>query len=329
MVITRASSISRLLPLLKPVQNAPIEYAYKSDIVSLVTECLIKAIEAQTMDVGIPVPAKPGVIRERADQERYDAALAAYDRQAEVVRRRKVDLDMRQGWALVDYFYGELGRMQKEGSSLKDNMGQMVYGMDVDSERSHIQKIVFLPEGSGGDVMRHTPRPLAGLDLAESKLMKNDLDGAGELADEALKANPNDAEAHYLLGRIDLMQADPDDALDHLTQTVKLSHDPRTVAWAHIYLGRMYDIARDPDNPDAIKPQRDKAVAEYRAALASRDSQPDTKDAAERGIQQPFVLPKRAATSSAPQDNAAPSDDTPLDPTGKAEKDAYRPPATK
>src|ERR1035441_7912095 len=84
-------------------------------------------------------------------------------------------------------------------------------------------------------------------------------------------------EAHYLLGRVDLMQGDPDEALDQLTQTVKLSHDPRTIAWAHIYLGRMYDVARDPDNPDAIRPQRDKAIAEYRAALANRDSRPDTK----------------------------------------------------
>ena len=116
------------------------------------------------------------------------------------------------------------------------------------------------------------------------------------------------------------MQGDPDEALDHLTQTVKLSHDPRTIAWAHIYLGRMYDIARDPDDPDET-PQRDKAVAEYRAALASRDSQPDTKAAAEKGIQQPFALPKRAATSS----DAAKTTTTPLDPTGKAEKEAYRP----
>jgi tetratricopeptide (TPR) repeat protein len=200
----------------------------------------------------------------------------------------------------------------------------MVYGMDVERERHHDEQIAFLPEGSGGDVLRRTTRPLSGLDLAESKLMKGDLDGSSEIADAALKTNPANAEAHYLLGRIDLMQGNADEALDHLTQAVKLSHDPRTVAWAHIYLGRMYDIARDPDDPGAIRPQRDKAVAEYRAALANRDSQPDTKAAAEKGIQQPFALPRRSATSSDQQD-AAPADEKPLDPTGKAEKEAYRP----
>jgi tetratricopeptide (TPR) repeat protein len=316
-----------MLPLLKPVQKAPLEFTYKSDIVALLTECLIKAVEAQTMDVGIPVPVKPGSLRERADQERYEAEMSVYDRQAEVVRRRRVDLDMRQGWVLVDYFYGKLGQMQKDGTSLKDNMGPMVYGMDVDSERNHIQKIAFLPQGSGGDVLRRTPRTLTGLDLAESKLMKGDLAGSSEISDAALKANPENAEAHYLMGRIDLMQADPDGAMEHLTQAVKLSHDPRTVAWAHIYLGRMYDIARDPDDPTVVRAQRDKAVAEYRAALASRDSQPDTKTAAEAGIQHAFILPQRAATSSGPQSPVPAEDDAPLDPTGKAEKDAYRPSA--
>ena len=82
----------------------------------------------------------------------------------------------------------------------------------------------------------------------------------------------------------------------------------------------MYDIARDPDDPDSIRPQRDKAIAEYRAALANRDSQPDTKDAAEKGIKQPFVLPKRTASSSDRQE--APET---LDPSGKAQKESYRP----
>jgi tetratricopeptide (TPR) repeat protein len=228
---------------------------------------------------------------------------------------------------MTDYFYTQLGLLEKDGSSLKDDMGAMVYGMDVDSEKNHIKQIVFLPQGSGSDVIRRTPRPMTGLELAESKLMKGDLDGSSELADAALKANPDNAAAHYLMGRIDLMEADPDGALEELTEAVKLSHDPRTVAWAHIYLGRMYDIARDPDDASVVKPQRDKAVAEYRAALASRDSQPDTKAAAEAGIQHAFVLPKRAATPAVGQSADPTDDDTPMDPTGKAEKDSYRPAA--
>ena len=332
LVYSHSTTMEHLIPLLKPVQSAPLEFIYKSDITALLTECLIKAVETQLMDVGIPKPVRPGSIRDRSEMERYENQMTLYDRQAEAVRRKAVDLDMRQGWVLVDYFYNQLGMMTKESVSLKDNIGPMVYGMDVDHERHHVEQIAFLPEGSGSDItsrdaVSRTPRPLSGLDLAEMKLMKGDADGAGELADAALKADPNNAEAHYLLGRIDLMQGDPEDALEHLTQTVHLSHDPRTTAWAHIYLGRMYDIARDPDNPDAILPQRDKAIAEYKAALANRDSRPDTKENAEKGIKQPFTLPKRAAASPDEQGGPKSGDSMALDPTGKAEKESYRPTA--
>ena len=233
---------------------------------------------------------------------------------------------MRQGWVLVEYFYNQLGAMGKEGVSLKDNIGPMVYGMDVDRERHHDDQIAFLPEGSGSDVafreVRRAPSAPKGLDLAELKLMKGDVDGASDMAEAALKTDPGNAQAHFLLGRIGLMEQDPEAAQDHLNKTVSLSKDPRTIAWAHIYLGRMYDIARDPNDPDAILPQREKAIAEYTAALANRDSQPDTKSAAEKGIKQAFTLPKRTAASSDEQQD----DMKGLDPTGKAEKESYRPP---
>jgi hypothetical protein len=58
-------------------------------------------------------------------------------------------------------------------------------------------------------------------------------------------------------------------------------------------------------------------VEEYKAALTVRDSLPDTKQAAESGIAKPFALPQRAKPAD---------DDKDFDPTGKAEKDAYKPP---
>jgi tetratricopeptide (TPR) repeat protein len=326
LVYAKATAMDRLLPLLKPVQKAPLEFAFKSDIVALLTECLVKSIEARTMDVGFPPPARPSEIKQRSDMERYDAEMLAYERKADAVRRQTVSHEVRQGWVLVDYFYDQLGAMEKESVSLKDNIGAMIYGMDVDRERHKDEQIVFLPEGSGDpafrDPVRRASRQLTGLDLAEMKLMKGDVAGAGEIADAALKSNPTNAQAHYLLGRIDLMTGDPDGALENLNQTLTLSHDPRTIAWAHIYLGRLYDLAREEDAPEGSHPQRAKAVAEYKAALANRDSQPDTKLAAEKGIKEPFALPKRA--TPAPDD-----DNTPLDPTGKAQKEAYRPSAPK
>jgi tetratricopeptide (TPR) repeat protein len=331
MVYSRPAAMDRLLPLLKSVQDAPLDFSYKSDITSLLAECLIKAIEAHLLDTGIAHPVKPSPRNDRAEFMKYDEQMTVYDRQADAARRKAVALEMRQGWVLVEYFYDELAQLEKSGTSLKDGVGPMVYGMDVAREAHHDQQIVFLPEGSGFDpVLRGRTKPKShaptAMDLAEQKLSKGDKDdvfAASDIAETALKKDPSDAAAHYLLGRVDLMQGNPEEALDHLTKAVQLSRDPRTIAWAHIYLGRLYDLeGRDPDHPDA-HPEREKAIAEYKEALAHRDSQPDTKAAAEKGIKEPFALPRRAARSSDEQQG----DDAPLDPTGKAEKDAYRPDA--
>ena len=311
LVYARAQAMERLQPLLKAVQDAPLEFTYKTEIVPLITECLIKAIETQTMDVGVARPERPGpTVKARADLERYDAEVSTYDRQAEAVRRKAVDLAMRQGWVLVDYFYAQIGTMEREGISLKENIGQMVYGMDVDRERHKDQQIVFLPQGSH-DVLRRATTQLTGLQLAELKIFKGDLAGASDIANKVLADPSGDhPQAHYVLARVNLMQRQPGAAIGDFQEVLDSSKDPRTLAWSHIYLGRLYDIM----------PDRPKALVEYQAALVVRDAQPDTKAAAEQGIKTPFVAPKVEHETHDDSDNA------PLDPSGKAEKDAYRPP---
>jgi tetratricopeptide (TPR) repeat protein len=319
LIYSRATAMNRLLPMLKTVQDAPIDFNYKSDIVALITECMIKAIEARTLEVDLPRPVKPNPSTQRVDrvdQERYSAELVVYDRQVEAARRNAAEQYMHQGWVLTDYFYDQLGDMQREGSSLKDNIGQMVYGMDVDRERHRDEHISFDAETTH-DVVRRAPRQLTGLDLAEMKLMKGDKDGANEIAEKVL-ANPagDHAQANYLIARIDLLDQNPDDAVTHFRAALETSKDPRTLAWCHIYLGRLYDMQQQPD--------RKRAVAEYKLALNLRDDRPDTRAAAESGIKAPFTAPKREGVTAESSD--ADTDDTPLDPTGKAEKEAYKPP---
>jgi hypothetical protein len=312
LVYSRGTAIKRLVPLLKSVQDAPLEFSYKSDISALLTECLIKSVEIHTMDVGIPKPQKPEANASRAAFGRYSDAMGAYERHAEAVRQQHVDLTMRQGWVLTAYFYEKLGQMEKEGVGLKDDIGEMVYGMDVDREAHRDKQIEFMAQGTH-DVVTRVPRQLSGLELAEMKLLKGDEDGASAIAKSVLADPQGDhAQAHYLLARLDLMQRQPGAAIGDFQETLKSSKDPRTLAWSHIYLGRLYDVM----------PDREKALAEYRAALAVRDSQPDTKAAAESGLKQPFAAPGQ-------QHQADPDADAPIDPSGKAEKDAYRPPPPK
>ncbi len=306
LVYARASSMERLSAILKPVAQAPLEYVYRTDVVALTTECLIKAIEARNMDVGIAKPAKPTGTRARVDLAKYDEEIGAYDRQAEAVRRKQVDLDMRQGWVLTEYFYGQMMDMEKDQISLNDRMGEMVYGMDVGREAHHAEQIPFLPEGSS-EFVRRTPKAPTGMMLAEKKMLEGDLDGAREIADKALADPKQDhAEAEFVVARVELMEGNPESSMTKFQDVLRSSKDPRTMAWTHIYLGRLFDTK--------APPERGNAVAEYKAAMTVPGLQPDAKAAAEQGLRAAFVVPKTVHET-----------EEPLDPTGKAEKDAYRP----
>jgi hypothetical protein len=304
LVYARSASIARLTPLLSTVQDAPLEYIYKSDVVALVTECLIKAIEARTLEIPGAKPKPPGS-KERSDQITYQEQLSAYEKNAEQMRRELAAKYVKQGYILTQYFYGQMQIFEHADSSLSENIGEMVYGMDVGREKHTASQILFDPTGSS-DVLRRVPQQLTGLDLAEMKLIRGDVDGAAELVQKALDTKaPDAARAHFLMARIESHEGLMDDAQSSFQQTITLSRDPRTIAWSHIYLGRILDI----------QGQREKALAEYRIALSTRDGRPDTKAAAEKGLQQPFAVPKREQQNN----------DAPMDPTGKAEKDAYKP----
>ncbi|WP_245817987.1 tetratricopeptide repeat protein [Granulicella rosea] len=313
LVYARAQAMNRLLPLLKPAQQAPLEFAYKSDITLLLTECLIKAIEAHTMDVGIVKPAKPTGMRDRQEFIRYDAQVAVYDRNAEEIRRSQVDQEMRHGWVLVDYFYDELAKMERDSIGLKEYIGEMVYGMDVLREQKHESEIVFLPPTSGpsGDFVKRSPRVPTGMMLAEKMMLEGDIDGARDIAKKALDDPKQDhAEANYVMARVQLMEGEPQDAVGTFADVINTSKNPHTIAWSYVYLGRLYDTL----------PDRGKATQEYKEALKVQGLTPDAKYAAEEGLKKPFTLPK---SSRQPAEDK----EEPLDPSGKAEKDSYKPDA--
>lgn len=315
MVYSRGAAVQRIQPLLRGVADAPIAFVYKSDALALVTECLIKAIEAQMYIISTPAPARPRGPHGRAEEQAYLDARSGYDRETAIQKERLVERDEAQGWVLTGYFFQALSSLGKDGGGLRDQIAPMIYGMDVERETQHARTVVF-DKGPG------TPDPLGpaqrvhiaprGMDLAERDLMQGKVDDAADLADKEMADPKGDhGRAQYILARIDLMRGEAQKAFDGFQLTLKNTSDPRTIAWCHIYLGRLYDVQE----------QRVKALAEYEQALAHRDSLPDTKAAAEAGIAKPFALPKREVSKPVTTD----ADDKDFDPTGKKEKEEYKP----
>lgn len=293
LLYARENSMDRMMPILKAVQDAPLEFEFKNDLVALVIECMIRAIEARTMDTGVPVVKVPPNLSHSA-AEPYEHARSISLEKDSVVRQQAVNHSMAQGYVLTQYFYNQMEAFEKNPESLDEAIGPMVYGMDISVETHRAKGITFDQQGEG-DVMSHAPAQPKGLDLAELKLMKGDVAGADALAQKALDTHSGDpGRADFILARADLMNGRIDAAQAAFRKTLTSTQDPRTLAWAHIYLGRILDV----------EDQRDDALAEYKAALTVRDGQPDTKQAAELGLKQPFALPHQAQADG--DDDAAP-----------------------
>jgi len=302
LLFSRANAIDRTGPVLKEIREAPLEFRYRSDTVALTIECLIKAIEARTMDTGIADVKVPGGI-ERVEQTKLEIQRRAVQAKMEVVRQQAVRHDMTQGFVLTQYFYEQMVQFEHDPSGLKDTIGEMVYSMDVDQQVHRARQIEFDKESDGDVLLRSKPKKLDGLDLAEQKLAAGDVAGAGSMARAAIQRNAaqdtvpalaETARANFILARIAAMTGHPEQAIGGFQLTLKTSKEPRLLAWSHIYLGRMLDL-------DC---KREEAVAEYKLALENRDGQQDTRLAAERGIKTAH-LPKGASCSEE-EDGATP-----------------------
>ncbi len=309
LLYARSNAIDREEPILKEIRDAPLEFRLRSDTVALTIECLIKAIEARTMDTGIPEYKIPAGV-DRSQLPVYEHQRELYQQKVDAVKVATVQHDMRQGYVLTQYFYQQLLLFEKDPASLKDTIGEMVYGMDVEQQVHRARETEFDKEADEDVLQRSKPRQLTGLDLAEAKLAAGDVAGASAMAQKVLASESDTvasvadaARAHFILARADLMSVHPgesedeadrtiDDAVAQFQKTLATSKSQRLLAWSHIYLGRVLDL----------ECKRDEALAEYKEALAERDGQLDTRLAAERGVKTAYAVKGHGCDEDADED---------------------------
>jgi tetratricopeptide (TPR) repeat protein len=251
--LKRANAIKRLNPLLPLVRTAPLDDSYKNDTALMVTECLIRAIEDRTLPVQAGVDAKS----------------------REAARSAAADDDMKQGFILTRYFYDALVKFEQSPTGLKDSFSDMLYEINLDAEKKRVEGINF-STNAAPELLRasNSNRPQM-LDLAEQKLASGDAVGAHRIAQEALDSHSGDpARAMFILARTATLNKDIDGAQTLFERTLEIAREPRTVAWSHIYLGRILDL----------RCNRESALTHYRAALNAGDPTPDIKSAADKGI---------------------------------------------
>jgi tetratricopeptide (TPR) repeat protein len=255
MALKYPEEIKRLQPLLLSVKASPMDEGFKRDAELLLTECMIRAVEARMMGSGKDVEAQ---------------------------RQRAVEDSEKQGYILTGYFYGSLERFEKDPAGLKAAYEDMLSKIDVRKEQKEAAQIQFAAKAD--PEVLHLARPVGPRLLlsATQRLSAGDPDGAQKLAQLALDEHSGDAgQALFIMAEAATMNRDMPGARKYFQQALEVAHEPRVVAWSHVYLGRILDLQED----------REAALDHYRAALTAGATVPEAKAAAERGIQQPYEPP--------------------------------------
>ncbi|HSM88174.1 MAG TPA: hypothetical protein VLT16_18610 [Candidatus Limnocylindrales bacterium] len=248
------TSLKRIEPILLEIRGAPLQRSFKDDIALLVNECLIRAIETR---ISISKTNERG-------------------------REAYVQRSVEEGFVLTRYFYDALGQFEKSSSGMKNTYYELLRNIDVDRERKKAREVVFAAQATPEVIS--PARAVSEADLlnqAEQKLAEGDKEQAQKIALRVLQHNNGGDEpgrAAFLLARIATLSGNMEEASVDFEQAVQAARDPRTLAWSHIYLGRILDIQQ----------KRDAAMEHYRAALAAGDPAADTKAAAEKGLAAPY-----------------------------------------
>ena len=241
----------RLEPMLSTVQEAPMDDAFKSNISLLVTECLVRAIEERLNK--IPEPERAQII----------------------------DRDDKEGYILTRHFYDALGRFDNDPAGLRNAYPNLVGSIDVGKEMKRASRIQFAGEAAPEPLHQGGSQHL--LLNAERRLAAGDPETAQKLAQKALDEQEEDSgRALFILAQVATANRDIDGARTYFEKALQAAHEPKVIAWSHIYLGRIFDLKED----------RVAAVDQYRAAIdAAGGSLPEAKLAAQRGLEQPYEPP--------------------------------------
>lgn len=246
------TTMKRLGPLLVSVKTAPMDESFKSDISLLVTECFIRAIEARTTGSA---------------------------RAPEAGRVQAVENSARQGFILTPYFYEALAKFEKDPTGLRHAYGDLVGDIDVRKEQKRTGQISFA--SNSDPELLHLSRPVEGKLLvdAEKRLTAGDTESAQKLAQQALEEkNEDPGRALFILAEVATHNSDMQGARNYFERALEVAHEPKVVAWSHIFLGRIFDLQED----------RPAALDHYRAAESAGSALPEAKAAAELGLKQPY-----------------------------------------
>jgi len=255
LALKNGGSFKRLEPLLENLGSSPMDEAFKTNISLLVTECMVRAIELRSSTPALP------------DAE----------------QQQSLDQDDKEGYVLTRYFYNALINFEKDPTGLRSAYAGLLDSIDVAKEKKRASQIQFAGEAEPELLHMAHPQSQNLLLNAERRLSAGDPESAQKLAQRALDEKQEDSgRALFILAQIATTNRDMEGARTYFQRAIENTHEPKVIAWSHIYLGRIFDLKED----------RPAALEQYRSALTvAGTALPEAKLAAEKGLETPYQPP--------------------------------------
>jgi hypothetical protein len=253
---------------------------YRSDFLAYADECLIKAVEMRL---------------NRLKDAKLEAALAEDDQ---------------NGFTMVRPLVAGLAKFEKSEPSMSLYFPDLINGIDVPAEQKRLANFAFKSEAEMNAANGAANKPVAADTTTEldrwlidgnRQIANQDATAATADFEKILEKYPGEPRAYFGLAVASLMNQDADRAQQIFQNLVEAASratpsagttpsqaataaainppDPSVLAWSHVYLGRLHDVADE----------RDLAVVEYRAALAVPGAPEAALVAAQRGVDKSYA----------------------------------------
>ncbi len=266
--------------LLNVAARAPqLPAEYHDDFVSLMDECLIKAVELRLHHLS---------------GDRLEAELKNEDE---------------SGYILVRPLVAQLQKFEKDSPAMSYYFPGLITGIDVEAEQKRLQGVTFasasapLLLGAHGQPVAPQSELEEWITEGNRQIASKDIAAATATFQTAFSKYPNDPRAMYGLAIVSVLSGEGDRAKDLFEQLVSArgattpgagsvpAPDSSILAWSHVYLGRIHDL----------EDERELAVNEYQAALTVEGAPEAARAAAQSGVEMAYKPPTRPAESQQPQ----------------------------
>jgi tetratricopeptide (TPR) repeat protein len=254
-------------PLFESAARAPrLMPDLKDDFPSYFAECMVRAVELK--------------LKRMSPGERAAA----------------IDTDDADGYVLVRPLFTALGNFERSEPSMRLFFPEMIRSIDVNAEAKRVQTVKFATAAPAAkpdqtvseEVARrrklapstipNDPEAIAALTEGERRIGEKNPRAAESSFQKVLAKYPDQTRAWYGIGLVALMDHDSVRAKEVFGRLTSGEHaasdDPMVLAWAHIYLARIYDG----------EGHAEEAKAQYQEALAVTGGPDQARQAAQKGL---------------------------------------------